>query len=59
MSDLQSMPVDKDMAIMILEALSIADHEIMGFGGETARRIVRVLFALYPELVEVYADLGN
>lgn len=57
--EFKSIPVDKDMAIRILEAISIADHESMGFGGEATRRIVSVLFAAYPDLVETYAHLGN
>lgn len=52
-----TMPIDKEMAEAILNALSIADHESMGLGDEVTSRIIRVIKVLFPDVVEKYSYL--
>lgn len=56
----KSIPLDEDMARTLMEAMVVADREkqLAVDARETpAKRLVRVIRAVYPKVVKPYADL--
>lgn len=57
--ELKNIPVDREMTDTIMQALCVAEHEgqLALDGKETAaKRVVRVLNAVYPNVVGQYRD---